>query len=486
VNSILINILEADRRRVLENVREAAARIWSRPLHRYYTDHTVDHSERVIALLDGLTAGMMATDKRLSSTEVSVLLVAAYLHDIGMQDERFADGDLEVIRDTHHEVTAELIYRAVEYPAQAVNLGLPGDPGLVEAVALVAKGHRRVDLNAAEYEPLVHSGEVVRLRLLAALLRFGDELDIDHRRVDLEQMKLLALPMESQLHWWKCHYVSGVSIADEYIRIGYRFPQDRPDYKGLIVPLVEGEVRARHAALEEIFRAHAVKVALGRSQVRLMRLVQSLPPEVEAQAQQKLKTAGVSNERMAEMAERLARLEGLIAREKERKRTGLTPSMKGLELTVYDPCRKDLTNQLTLSIPQKDPSRPRKAEPIAFRFYLLNNSEKMARYIQIEMFVKAHFLSYPYETDPLIIKSTNRWEVDRMSDNVFRCFLEGGVDLVCHGGGKWRDLGVMEMLVPCGEAEGGAVTINIPYSITAEEHTGGGLLTVWLQEATTD
>ena len=54
----LIDTLNADQRRTLGNVRAAAARIWARPLHRYYTDHTVDHSERIIALLDGLTAGI--------------------------------------------------------------------------------------------------------------------------------------------------------------------------------------------------------------------------------------------------------------------------------------------------------------------------------------------------------------------------------------------------------------------------------------------
>jgi hypothetical protein len=292
MNGTLMNNLDADRRRALENVREAAARIWSRPLHRYYTDHTVAHSQRVIALLDGLTAGMMATDKRLSPTEVFCLLAAAYLHDIGMQDEKFAGGDLDEIRAYHNEQTAEMIYAVFEDPAHAFAIPLARDRGLVAAGALVANGHRQVDLAGPEYEPFVHGGETVRLRLLAALLRFGDELDIDHRRVDLEQMKLLALPVESQLHWWKCHYVSGVSIVDEYIKIAYRFPQDRPDYEGLIVPLVEGEVRARHAALEEVFRAHAVKVALGPSQVRQMRLVQPLPPEVEALARQKVEAEG--------------------------------------------------------------------------------------------------------------------------------------------------------------------------------------------------
>jgi hypothetical protein len=279
----LTNTLNADQRRTIENVRQAATRIWERPLHRTYTDHSVAHSERVITLLDGLTAGMMSGDKRLSPGEIFILLAAAYLHDVGMQNEKFAGGDVQKIRERHNEQTAEMIYAVFEDPDNAFPIPLARDPGLVEAVALVAQGHRRVDLNAPGYDPLVHGGETLRLRLLAALLRFGDELDIDHRRVDLDQMKLLDLSLDSQLHWYKCYYVSGVSIVDEYIRVSYRFPRARPDYEDFIVPLVEGEIRAKHAALEPIFRAHAVKVALGPSQVRLMRPVQPLPPEVEGE-----------------------------------------------------------------------------------------------------------------------------------------------------------------------------------------------------------
>lgn len=276
----LLDILNPEQRRVLGNVRAAAERVWRAPLHRYYTDHTTAHSERVIALLDGLTAGMMATDKRLAPGEAFVLLAAAYLHDVGMQDERFAGGDLEAIRAAHHEVTAEWIYRTLEAPGAAIDLGLPDDPGLVEAVALTARAHRKVDLTAAAYDPFPHGGEAVRPRLLGALLRFGDELDIDHRRVDLELMKVMNPPVESQFHWWKCHYVSGVSIVDETIRIVYRLPEGRPEYEGLIVPLVEADIRACLAELEDIFRAHAVKVALARSQVRWMRALGEMSEEV--------------------------------------------------------------------------------------------------------------------------------------------------------------------------------------------------------------
>ncbi len=282
----LIHILNTDQQRALKNVRTAVDRIWASPLHRYYTDHTTAHSKRIITLLDGLTAGMMATSKRLSPTEIYILLAAAYLHDIGMQNERFASGNLDDIRTQHNKLTAEMIYAVFEDPANAFRIPLARDPGVVEATALVAEGHRGVDLGHANYDSLGHGGETLRLRLLAALLRFGDELDIDHRRVDVEQMKLLALPPDSQLHWWKCHYVSGLSIADEFIRITYRFPRDRPDYEEFIVPLVERDVRDKLAALEEIFRANAVKAALGQSQVRLMRLLQPLPPQVERLARE--------------------------------------------------------------------------------------------------------------------------------------------------------------------------------------------------------
>ncbi len=286
MDNTLMSTLDADHRRAVENIREAAGRIWARPLHRYYTDHTIAHSERIIALLDGLVSGMMATDKRLSPAEVFVLLAAAYLHDIGMQDERFAGCDLETVRADYQDVTAELIYRSVENPAEGFNLSLLNDPALVEAIGLVAKGHRQTDLSASEYAPLVYGNETLRLQLLAALLRLGDRLDVDYRRVDLEALKLAAAPAESRLHRWTCYYVSGVRVVDEYITIAYRLPKTRPGYRNLIVPLVETNVRAALGALEEILRANSVKVALSKPLVRLMRTMQVMPPELEEQARQ--------------------------------------------------------------------------------------------------------------------------------------------------------------------------------------------------------
>lgn len=60
---------------------------------------------------------------------------------------------------------------------------------------------------------------------------------------------------------------------------------------------------------------------------------------------------------------------------------------------------------------------------------------------------------------------------------------QDGANLICHKS-KPRDLRIMKMQVPYGEAEGGAVIIEISYSIAAKEHKGSGLLIVWLQSAT--
>ena len=102
-----------------------------------------------------------------------------------------------------------------------------------------------------------------------------------------------------------------------------------------------------------------------------------------------------------------------------------SPVKKRLQLTVYDPQRDVLTNQLALSIPHAPPDGQRKAVRRRFRLYLFNDSGRMARYIQVEMCVRAVFLAYLYHRfPPLLIEPAGRWEVDRLGDAAFRCFLK--------------------------------------------------------------
>lgn len=323
----LRNLLEQenpDLYRYVMDVRAAVEPILEWPAHPYYTDHSLRHSERVIEKLNGLTEALMKDpDHRLSTTEIYVLLAAAYLHDIGMQDQRHTK-DMEWIREHHHELTREMIFEYLEQRNKFIKLGLPRISIIDRVVALVAEAHREVNLFQDSLDEFVHNTEVtynietiirtettrhgetvkytekiyntetkyttetIRPRLLAALLRFADELDIDHRRVNMDRLKLMQAPIDSYLHWYLCHYVSDVRIENEYITICYRFPKECSHYEVLITLLVERKIRDELKELKDIFRRNGVKSDVSRClEVQYHRDLDPLPPEVEERAEAK-------------------------------------------------------------------------------------------------------------------------------------------------------------------------------------------------------
>lgn len=159
----------------------------------------------------------------------------------------------------------------------------------------------------------------------------------------------------------------------------------------------------------------------------------------------------------------------------------LAPSTQ-LELMMYHPSCNDLTTHLDLPIPKIPLDGRALAEEVGIRLYLHNYSDKIAQYIQIKMSVKAHFFAYSYRSEPLIIESkSKKWEVEKAGDDVFRCFFESA-DIFCLVN-EPRDLGVIKMLVPCGEADGGPITVDIRYSLGAKEHKGNGSLSIKLHAA---
>jgi len=285
----LIVYLDKDWQHTVENVRQAAGRLWERPAYRHAVDHGPAHTDRVVALLGGLTEGLMErAEHRLAVEEIYVLLTAAYLHAIGLQDEQ-SEPDPDARRARYPELGAEMIYRALEVPEETARLGLTDDPGLVEMVALVVAGHRETDCPSPDYDDLPLGSAIVRPRLLTALLRLADGLDLDYRRVDLEQLKLMQVAPGEALDWWLHHYVSGVQVSDEYVRIGYRVPRGKAAYADLLPELVEWQVRAEFNALRDIFRLYGVKADIAPpTAVRPMRAVKPMPAKVWAAAERRL------------------------------------------------------------------------------------------------------------------------------------------------------------------------------------------------------
>ncbi len=150
------------------------------------------------------------------------MLSSAYLHDAGMLISYPDDEDNantistqkkkpytkeDLIRDEHHLRSGKYI---VEHESD-----LTLDHVESECVRLICEGHRVVDLTTENYKDRFVGDEHVRVRLLAALLRFSDELDITYQRAPKGLRDILKedMPDYSQLQWLKHYYTSGVGIS---------------------------------------------------------------------------------------------------------------------------------------------------------------------------------------------------------------------------------------------------------------------------------
>jgi tetratricopeptide (TPR) repeat protein len=109
------------------------------------------------------------------------------------------------------------------------------DGEFIDEIALVSKGHTKEDLG--NYEDRTKGGQPMRLQLLAALLRWADELDLDYHRVDLDELEQAIIPDESKAHWWKCHYIESVDVYDDgRIKLTFCFSEEDDDKVSHLIP----------------------------------------------------------------------------------------------------------------------------------------------------------------------------------------------------------------------------------------------------------
>lgn len=256
--------VEKDNR--LSIIKKAATPFLKRvPL--YYTDHSIDHSDRIIEsylapLLDLISQKAPKSDC-LNEHEMFILAASAYLHDIGMILYPHEPGVYasETLREGHHESSYEIIIKSAK--GEKINNGtldlglhITGTKEYADWIALVAKGHRKVDLQGREYDERRRGGRHgtrIRLRELAALLRLADQLDKDYQRVpNVEELEQPWVPSESRICWYPCHYIESVDVGNGLIDFSFRFPQGRTEYVKPVVYLVKQSLKDCIAEVQNI------------------------------------------------------------------------------------------------------------------------------------------------------------------------------------------------------------------------------------------
>ena len=164
---------------------------------KYYTDHGIGHSLRVIEVLDELIIDEVLEE--MTSPELYLLLCGVWLHDIGMlinyDPVTMRELKDDEIRKKHHELSKKFVMKNFS------KLDIR-DRNRAEIIGDMCFFHRgENDINMLDEEDYILN-EKIRPRFIAALLRLADALDLHTSRApDFIPKNIMIMPIESQLNW---------------------------------------------------------------------------------------------------------------------------------------------------------------------------------------------------------------------------------------------------------------------------------------------
>ncbi len=236
IYNILIENLEL--KRCLYETKNRIAEVTHDMKDYSATDHGIAHINRVVDYLLGLYNNYFSFDLKLNEYEAFVLLVAAYLHDIGfyLQDEvvlkrfcRWAKIDFPeknrgtFYRKRHPQISAFWIWCNITN-----NINLPqiyyGDKSLAYSVMKIVMSHGMDFWKDPQYfYKMQVNGNIINEIYLSYLLCLGDTLDCDKRRIaninNIESVKI-----EDKIYLRRHYYIEKVLLEKNNIKIVINIP----------------------------------------------------------------------------------------------------------------------------------------------------------------------------------------------------------------------------------------------------------------------
>lgn len=217
-----------------------------------FTDHSLEHSLGVENVYDLL---LDEKYELLSEEERYLLISATLLHDIGMvgQREDLDKSDYESLRrNAHNYFSKDRIIKEADI------LGL--DFSEAKLVADIAEAHRKVPLESLPLEVPYGLGNVVRIRLLGAMLRFADELHVTKGRTSTLLMKVLEPDAFSMKHHKRHENVYGVSrLSKDRNIIAISANADDWEMEKLMEEMIS-EIKRKHSDVKDLLNDSKILV----------------------------------------------------------------------------------------------------------------------------------------------------------------------------------------------------------------------------------
>lgn len=175
---------------------------------KYYTNHSRDHSRKLLAYIDEIIQICDLSEINLNEVEKSILKCACWLHDLGCIYDRdnHADESLKVI---------EILCEKGHLDLKAVK----------DELKIVVQTHSTVglsNLDSVDSERKIKGySNIIRLKLLCVLFKIADECHIDRLRAPEPLYDILKekMPDESKT-WWVGHkFVTSTSFSFDQKKI---------------------------------------------------------------------------------------------------------------------------------------------------------------------------------------------------------------------------------------------------------------------------
>lgn len=225
---------------IIEFCKKKLDFIMTQGLFRFYNNHGISHSEKILSFMDDILRAASLRRKKFSDYEIFLLYTSAYCHDLGMlkwSGENFDDPDTcNKVRKIHCKRVADYINR---------NWREMGIVCEIEAmlIANICQAHRgdknlgmlqkrlRVDIGGHSDNVITVS---VREQLLGAILRLADALDADESRLPYDSIQEHEyIPFAQRTEYYKHELVHHVRICPDeglikvQLKIKYEQPIDQ-------------------------------------------------------------------------------------------------------------------------------------------------------------------------------------------------------------------------------------------------------------------
>ncbi len=314
INMLINKVQNSDLRNSLNQLEAGARDIWnpSRRIINNYTDHGIEHSDRIAGHIMDLIK-LYKGEKTFSDMELYTLSAGICLHDIGMQcdvvkyplikirseevfnakfdveframtSSDYSQEEQESIRDNHHCLTAAWIdfdFRNNEStkatPLSSAIKSIPDH--LVKDVIDVCLYHSKLDIEECNEN---FSLEITnRKRLVAALLRFGDELDIDWNRVSDDAYRAFRIPPSNEMYW-RLHSQTSVNfdMDNNTVCVLLRLnPAEIDNYGQLIKDIYLDPFERKNGPILKVLSQNSIPISIS-SKIKPYNYTEELPDEV--------------------------------------------------------------------------------------------------------------------------------------------------------------------------------------------------------------